>query len=136
MFEIFEHTADLGIHVEADSLPALLVDAAKALTSVVVANPQTIRPSRQVEVAIAGTQPEELLVDWLSEVLWRFSAEHMVFSRFEIAQYDDRIEGRLWGESVDPSRHQLDVEVKAITYHRLKVTQQPGQWTAEVIVDL
>jgi SHS2 domain-containing protein len=136
MFEIFEHTADLGIRVEAESFSALLVEAARGLTSVLVANPEAIRPTREIEVTIAGARPEDLLIDWLSEVLWRFSAEHMVYSRFEITQHDDHLAARLWGEPLDESRHRLDTEVKAITYHRLKVVEQAGRWMGEVIVDL
>jgi len=136
MFEIFDHTADLGIRIEADSLSALLAEAATALTSVLVANPDAIVPTQKVELTIAGTQPENLLVDWLSELLWRFSAQHMLFSRFEITQHDDHIASQLWGEPLDQSRHRLDTEIKAITYHGLKVQQHAGRWTAEVIVDL
>ncbi|MBN2218363.1 MAG: archease [Pirellulales bacterium] len=136
MFEIFEHTADLGIRVEADSLSALLAEAAAALTSVLVANPGAIRPAQTIELTIDGTEPEELLVDWLSEVLWRFSAEHMLFSRFEVVEHGSHVAARLEGEPVDESRHQLDTEIKAITYHHLKVERRTDRWTAEVIVDL
>lgn len=136
MFEIFEHTADLGIRVEADSLSALLAEAATALTSVLAANPDAIRPTQTLELTIDGTDPEELLVDWLSEVLWRFSAEHMLFSRFEIVEHGGHVAARLEGEPVDESRHQLDTEIKAITYHHLKVERRADRWTAEVIVDL
>jgi len=136
MFEIFEHTADLGIRVEADSLSALLAEAATALTSVLVLNPETIKPSQEVELTINSTRPEDLLVDWLSELLWRFSAQHMLFSRFEIAEHNDHIAARLWGEPVDESRHQIDTEIKAITYHRLSVQRHADRWTAEVIVDI
>jgi SHS2 domain-containing protein len=136
MFEIFDHTADLGIRVEADSFEALLAEAATALTSVLVANPEAIEPVARVDLTIDGTEPENLLVDWLSELLYRFSAEHMLFCRFEITRREDHVAARAWGETVDPARHRIDTEVKAITYHRLKVEQQADGWLAEVIVDL
>ena len=136
MFEIFNHTADLGIRVEADSFEALLADAATALTSVLVANPEAIEPAAQVDLTITGTEPENLLLDWLSELLYRFSAGHMLFCQFEITRHDDHVAARAWGETIDPTRHRLDAEVKAITYHRLKVEPQADGWLAEVIVDL
>ncbi|HLA84335.1 MAG TPA: archease [Thermoguttaceae bacterium] len=136
MFEIFEHTADLGIRIEADSFAALLVEAAKGLTSVLVANPEAIEPAREVALTIRGSQPEELLVDWLSELLYRFGAEHLLFARFEVTHQADHVAARLWGEAIDPARHRLDTEVKAITYHRLKVEEHEGRWRGEVIVDL
>ena len=136
MFEIFEHTADLGIRVKADSFGSLLVEAARALTSVLVDNPESIEPVREVELMVKGSEPEELLVDWLAELLYRFSAEKMIFSRFTVSVHGDHVSARLQGEPVDEARHQIDTEVKAITYHGLKVERHADRWTAEVIVDL
>ena len=136
MYEIFEHTADLGIRAEADSFPALLVEAANALTSVLVVNPQAVHPTSKVDLVIEGTEPGDLLVDWLSELLYRFSAQHMLYCKFEIVSHGSHIAARAWGENVDPQRHQIDSEIKAITYHNLKVEQDANQWRAEVIVDL
>ena len=136
MFEIFDHTADLGIRVEAETFEALLAEAARALTSVLVANPEAIEPVERLDLTIEGTEPENLLVDWLAELLYRFSAGHMLFCRFEITRREDHVAARAWGETIDPARHQLDTEVKAITYHRLKVEPQAEGWLAEVIVDL
>jgi SHS2 domain-containing protein len=136
VYTIFDHTADLGIHVEADSFASLLVDAATAVTSVLIANPEAIRPDTPVELRIDGAKPEELLVDWLADIVYRFSVDHMAFSRWEVSRHDGPILARAWGEPVDPSRHQIDTEIKAVTYHRLKVEQREGRWLAEVIVDL
>lgn len=136
MFEIFDHTADLGIRVVADSFPSLLVDAAMALTSVLVANPEAIKPTTRVDLVVDASDLEDLMVDWLAEWLYRFSAERMLFSRFEIIRHNGHIVAQAWGEKADPDRHQLDTEVKAITYHQLKVEQRDGGWLAEVIVDL
>ncbi|MBN1588704.1 MAG: archease [Pirellulales bacterium] len=136
MFEIFEHTADLGIRVTADSFPSLLIEAAHALNSVLVAHPETIVPATQVELVIDAAEPENQLVDWLAELLYQFSAEHMLFSRFRITLDDGRLVAQAWGETFDPARHRLDTEIKAITYHQLKVEQQASGWLAEVIVDL
>ena len=136
MYEVFEHTADLGIRVASDSFVGLLTEAAVGLTSVLVDDPASVRSTRQIDVEIPGNDPEDLLVDWLAELLWRFSAEHMLFSRFEIIQHDDHISAHIRGETFDGTRHRLDTEVKAITYHRLKVEHDTQGWRAEVIVDL
>ncbi|NLE39056.1 MAG: archease [Pirellulaceae bacterium] len=136
MFRIFEHTADLGIHVEAESFPALLVEAARALTSVLVANPEAVEPTTEVELDLDAAEAEDLLVDWLAEWLYRFSADHMLFAQFDAIEHDGRITARAWGEKADPARHRLDTEIKAVTYHRLKVEQSDAGWMAEVIVDL
>ena len=69
-------------------------------------------------------------------LLYHFDAEHLLFSRFEVKVGEDGLEGAAWGEPMDPARHELNHEVKAITYHGLKVEQTADGWLAEVIVDI
>jgi SHS2 domain-containing protein len=59
-----------------------------------------------------------------------------VFGRFEIRVSADGLAGTAWGEPLDPDRHELGHEVKAITYHGLRVEPEAGGWLAEVIVDI
>jgi SHS2 domain-containing protein len=136
MYELFEHTADLGLRAKAPDLNALFEEAAKALTSAIVEDPAAIGHETEVTIDLAGTDREYLLFDWLKELLYRFDAEHMVFSRFEAEVRDDGLTGKAWGEPLDPARHVLSHEVKAITYHELKVEKTADGWLAEVIVDI
>jgi SHS2 domain-containing protein len=136
MYELFEHTADLGLRATASDLNALFEEAAKALTSAIVEDPAAIRPETETTIEVAGTDREYLLFDWLKELLYRFDAEHVVFSRFEVKVGHDGLTGKAWGEPLDPARHVLSHEVKAITYHELKVEPTANGWLAEVIVDI
>jgi SHS2 domain-containing protein len=136
MFEFFEHTADLGLRVRAADLDGLFVEAALALFSAVVEDLGTVVASQRLEVHIAGADKELLLFDWLRTLLYRFDAEHLLFSRFEAKVSDDGLEGAAWGEPMDPARHEPNHEVKAITYHGLKVEKTADGWLAEVIVDI
>src|SRR5439155_27271558 len=99
-------------------------------------DPASVRPLHQVEVRLKGTDREYLLFDWLKELLYRFDAEHLLFGRFEVHVTPDGLTGKAWGEPLDRARHELGHEVKAITYHGLKVEQTPDGWLAEVIVDI
>src|SRR5436190_4781682 len=134
MHETFDHTADLGLRVRAADLATLFAEAAEALFSVIVEDLSSVRPERAVEVRLEGDDREYLLYDWLKDLLYHFDAEHLLFSRFEARVSDSGLEGRAWGEPLDRSRHELAHEVKAITYHGLKVEQTPDGWLAEVIV--
>ena len=136
MHELFEHTADLGLRAEAATLEELFAEAAKALMSAMVEEPEAIRPAGEDRIRIEGTDREYLLFDWLRELLYRFDAEHLVFRRFEVNVRDDGLTGTAWGEPLDRSRHVLDHEVKAITYHHLRVEPTADGWLAEVIVDI
>jgi SHS2 domain-containing protein len=158
MYEIFEHTADLGIRVRAGSLNELFADAARGLFSVMVANPTAIRAIEEVPFQLAGGDLEELLHDWLTELLYTFYARRLVLAEFNVRIDEDKTTGvssvlkesrrvgasthpakltaTAQGEPIDVRRHEIDNEVKAITWHGLKVQRLPDGWQAEVIVDI
>src|SRR2546426_12040648 len=101
MHETFAPTADLGLRVRAATLDALFVEAAEALFSVLVEDLRTIKPVTRIEVEISETDRELLLFDWLKELLYRFDAEHLLFSRFEVKVRADGLSGAAWGEALD-----------------------------------
>ena len=136
MYETFDHTADLGLRVRAADLDMLFAEAAEALFATVVEDLNAVEPREAMPVRVSGTDLAYLLFDWLKELLYRFDAEHRVFRRFEVAVGPDGLSGTAWGEPYDPERHPLSHEVKAITYHGLRVEPSDGGWLAEVIVDI
>lgn len=136
MYEIFEHTADLGLRVSANSLDELFRDAASGLFAMVVDNLDEVNPLQAVQFQIDGVERDYLLFDWLNELLYRFDTEHVLFSQFDVAVSATGVTATARGEPLDPGRHRLSHEVKAITYHHLKVEQTPRGWQAELIVDI
>jgi SHS2 domain-containing protein len=136
MYELFEHTADLGLRIRATSLTALFEDAARCLVCAMVDNPEAIQPLQSDTVAIAGTDREYLLFDWLRELLLRMEDQQTLYSAFEVEILPEGLQAKIAGEPIDPDRHHLSREVKAITYHELKVVRDGEDWLAEVIVDI
>ncbi|HEY7314281.1 MAG TPA: archease [Gemmataceae bacterium] len=136
MYETFDHTADLGLRIRSADLNTLFAEAGQALFAVLVEDLATVAPVRKLDFAIAGDDREYLLFDWLKELLYRFDAEHLLLSRFEVKIDADGLRGSAWGEPLDPARHELSHEVKAITYHGLRVEPDGDGWLAEVIVDI
>jgi SHS2 domain-containing protein len=136
MFETFDHTADVGLRVRAADLDALFAEAARGLFSLLVENLGTVAGTQRLDVQLTGDDPEFLLFDWLRTLLYRFDADHLLLSRFEVKVAADGLKAICWGEPVDRTRHELAHEVKAITYHGLKVEREADGWLAEVIVDI
>ena len=136
MYETFEHTADLGLRVRAPDLNTLFAEAARGLFACVVEDLDSVGQRERLDVALPGDDPAYLLFDWLNELLFRFDTEHKLYSRFEVRVDDAGLKGTAWGEPLDRARHALEHEVKAITYHNLKVEQYADGWLAEVIVDI
>ena len=136
MHEVFEHTADLGLRVRAGSLQDLFAEAAHGLFAMIVTNVGDVRPVLETRFQIEGTEKEYLLFDWLNELLYTFDTQHLLLSQFTCTSDAAGLQCTARGEPLDEARHVLDHEVKAITYHGLKVEQQADGWLAEVIVDI
>jgi len=136
MYEYFEHTADLGIRVCAADINGLFAEAATGLFAAIVDGLDTVRLAQRIEIAVSGTDREYLLFDWLRELLFRFDVDHLLLARFDVKVSETGLQAMAWGEPLDPARHVLSHEVKAITYHGLRVEQESGGWIAEVIVDI
>jgi SHS2 domain-containing protein len=136
MYETFDHTADVGLRIRANDLAGLLEEAAAALFSILVVNLDAVRPLQEVAFRVQGVDRDDLLHDWLAELLFTFETRHMVFGQFHVELDGTGLRATAHGESIDRQRHQLDAEVKAVTYHGLKVEEHPDGWLAEVILDL
>jgi SHS2 domain-containing protein len=137
MHETFDHTADLGLRIRSADLNTLFREAGLALQSVLVENLAAVEPRRCVYVQLPADELEYLLFDWLKALLFHFEVEQMLFARFEVSvDASTGLSAEAWGEPFDRGRHELSHEVKAITYHDLKVEQTPEGWLAEVIVDI
>jgi SHS2 domain-containing protein len=136
MYEYFDHTADVGIRLSAPDLKTLFADAGRALMGLFVENIDEVRPEQEFNFQVAGTAHDYLLFDWLSELIRHFESTGVVLSRFEVQVTADGITARGWGEPLDPQRHHLGNEVKAVTYHQLIVAPTDGGWTGQVILDI
>jgi SHS2 domain-containing protein len=143
-WQVFDHTADLGLRVEAPSREALFEEAGRAFTALIVEEPDTaVRERERFDVALTAADPADLLFDWLHALLVAFEVRHLLLVRFAVELHElDEGEGDLglrgsaWGEPVDPARHRLVREVKAITYHGLWLRPDGAGWAAEAIVDV
>ncbi len=152
-WRVFDHTADLGLRVEAHSREALFEEAGRAFTALIVEEPHaSVRERQRVDVALTASDPADLLFDWLHALLVAFEVRHLLLVRFAVrlvelaepggvvAREDRegglRLRASAWGERVDPARHRLVREVKAITYHGLWLRPEGAGWAAEVIVDV
>lgn len=139
-FRVIDHTADIGIEAEGASLGALFAEVARGFVDVVT-DLDGIEPSGTRTVRVEAGSLEMLLVDWLSELLYLFETEGLLFSTVdaELSRFDDgwRLAAVCRGERFDADRHELKVPLKAVTYHGLEVAELPGgRWRARVIFDI
>src|SRR5690606_28942010 len=134
MFETFEHTADIGLRARAHTLEELFTDAARGLTSLLVEDPEAAGTEREATFHLESNRLDDLLFDWLNELLYRFSVGGFVAVAYELRVADNALDATVRGGPFDRTTGRM--EVKAITYHGLLVENRDGEWLAEVILDI
>jgi SHS2 domain-containing protein len=135
-FRILEHTADVGFEAFGATREEAFANAARALMHLIV-ELDAIELREAVPIEVQGPDPESVLVNWLSEILYRHDAEGWLFRDFEINRLENHsLSALAQGEKSQPSRHQLKLMVKAITYHQLALEETPAGWRAQVYVDI
>lgn len=135
-FEIFDHTADIGIIAYGADINELFANAALGLFSLMV-DVDTLKEDVEHVVELSAEDNESLLVEWLNELIYIFDVEHIAFKRFEIDRLkDNAIRARCFGERIDPQRHRVAKEIKAATYHMLQINRENSIYQARIIFDI
>ncbi len=135
-YELFDHTADIGIRAVAPSLPDLIEPCTAGLYAVIgtVAAAGDARPWR---FEAAGDDEALLLRDYLAEVLLLFDTEHRRLTALNVAEFTPQhLCVTAGAQPVDARRSVLQREVKAVTYHALAIRPVEGGFEATLIVDI
>ncbi len=133
-WEHFAHDADIGVRGRGVSVAEAFEQAALALTAIVT--DAEIVPQTEVGITCEAPDLELLLVEWLNAVIYEMAVRRMLFGRFAVTLEGTHLEGKLWGETVDPARHAPACEPKGATYTALRVAEDDGAWSAACIVDV
>jgi SHS2 domain-containing protein len=138
-YSFVDHTADVAADLTGRTLGELFGSAAQALTDTIT-EISRVQPSVTQSVTLESASAEDLLVDWLNELLYRFEVQDMLFSgsNVTVEQRDGRwlLTGSVTGELFDAARHPTRVLVKSATYHALAITHDSGVWRARVVFDI
>lgn len=134
-FETIEHTAEIGIRAHGASLEEAFANAARGMFSLMIDLDQ-IKEVEVRDIAVRAADQELLLAEWLSELLFLFDVEHILFRRFRVEfPASGALRGQAWGERVDPDRHRISLGIKAVTHHMLQIEREDG-YRASAIFDV
>jgi SHS2 domain-containing protein len=135
-YKTFDHTADLGLLVTGETEGDLYANAAFAVFD-------TITDLGRVEaleirrIHAEGDSPEDLLVNFLREILYLYNGERWLLKEIRVIQVkDNALEAEACGEPLDGRKHEVCKEIKAVTYHQARVGQTADGWEARVIFDV
>jgi SHS2 domain-containing protein len=135
-YELFDHTADVGIQAWGVSLAQLLEQVSRGLYSV-IADFRTSGKAIPVQWQLEGEDQAELLHDYLSELLFLFEEEGRILLEPQVQEFSEKrliVEGQ--AEAVNEANTNYHHEIKAITYHELDLHKTSDGYQARIIVDI
>jgi SHS2 domain-containing protein len=140
-YKYLEHSTDAFVEAYGSSLEELFENCAKGLVNIMF-DIDKVENRQSVTIAANDEDLENLLFDWLEKVLLKILIEQIVLSRFSIeispnvAEKKYFLKARAGGEKVSYSKHNYKIEIKAITYHELKIQRIGTGYVATFLVDL
>ncbi len=133
-------TADVAFKAWGSSLEEVFLSAARATMNVMVENLDAIEPQSRQQIHIAYETQENLLFNFLQEIIFYKDAEELLLlpENLFIKHHDNRYElfAKMYGEKLDRKKHHLNVDVKAVTMHLFGVSQMEGGWESMVVLDI
>lgn len=132
-FEEIEHTADWALRVRGRDLAELLVNAARGMVSLLVTDPAAIPTTKKQRIELESIDPESLLVDWLSELVYWTETEGVIFHQFDLhtvtpTSLQATVRG---GPAADLKKH-----IKAVTYHNLEIVESGQGLEVTIVFDV
>jgi len=135
-YRIIEHPSDLGIEALGSSLAEAFEAAAQGFISLII-DPATIESTEVKKITLQASDEAQLLVRWLSEILYLYDGQGFICREFSITQISQMsLEATVAGERFSPSKHRTRLDVKATTYHQLLVQQNDHGALVRVYVDI
>ena len=135
-YELIDHTADIGVRAFGGSLEELFRNAAIGMFEI-IAELDSVGILESRKISLTAETLEDLYVLWHQELLFRSSVDHVVYKEFSFdAISEKKLTATLRGEKFNPEKQVLKKEIKAVTYHALKVQKTKEGWVGEVIFDI
>ena len=132
---LLDHTADIRMAVHGSSVGELFLNAAQGLTSLLARESQGL-PDTDLEFRLEADNIEELLVDWLRELLFHHETRGFILVSADIKELSEttlraKLAGRTRGPEEEP-----EIEIKAVTYHRLSIQKNDTGYAVTIVFDI
>lgn len=139
-YEYLEHTADIKFRAYGRTLEEVFENSALAMFNVII-NTEKVSGNTPKEIYLKSPDLESLLVDWLSELLYVFEVDEIVFREFRVEKISEEdgeysITAKALGEEFYPESHPFETEIKAVTYNQLEIRKTDEGWKAQIVVDI
>lgn len=122
-YEYFEATADIGFKAYGKDMNEAFENASIAMFNIIT-DTDDVEPKKEISFEITSEDEVSLLYDYLEELLFHHEIDFMLFSEFHL-QIDENLHlmAKIRGEEINWDKHERKTEIKAITFHKMKVDQ-------------
>ncbi len=135
-YQTIDHTADIGIAVQADNVEVLFAEAARGLSELIFGQ-RAFTATETVTLSVKGSDWPDLMINWLRELLFLWNGENQIPGPVEIRKIEPfGIEATVPVDNTPCDPHDIFNEIKAVTYHAIEVEQKDGRWQARIIFDI
>ncbi len=130
-YEFLEHPADIKIKSYGSDLAELFTNSALGMMDFLY-DLQSVKITHHESIEVTGENLENLLVNWLSELLFLSDINNRAYIEFSIKKVDNTSVIAVLGSGMAVSRD----DIKAVTYHDLQVIRVENAWEAIVVYDI
>lgn len=135
-YKQIDHTADFGIHVFGADPVELFANAAYAMFDMLT-EIDTLKGLDTTDLQVTGDDWSDLMVNWLRELLYLWNGKELLVKQVQIqALSENELSANVEFDPFDPDRHEIKMEIKAVTYHQIQVSSRPKGWEAKIIFDI
>ncbi|MBI4961930.1 MAG: archease [Desulfomonile tiedjei] len=134
-WKLLDHTADIRMEVRGKTLEGLFLNAADGLVNLLAPDPRA-ETDTELDVVLDSDNAENLLVDWLREILFYNQTRDFIPVQTEVVELSDKLlRAKLVG-GVRLSEEEAVAEIKAVTYHGLSITKNDQGYVARIVFDI
>jgi len=135
-YRLTTRQSELAVKVTGGSQADLFANSAFALFDV-ISDVEKIEIKERLPLEVEGADRDDLLVNWMRELLYLYQGSGFLLKEFVIREVKDTsVKAEVCGEKIDPDRHEIKQEIAAVAYHQSRMTKTGNQWTAQLIFEV
>ena len=135
-YRVTTRQSEFAVKVTGGSQADLFANSAFALFDV-MSDMAKIEVKERLPLEVEGTDRDDLLVNWMRELLYLYQGSGYLLKEFVIREVKDTsVKAEVCGEKIDPDRHEIKQEITAVAYHQSRMTKTGNQWTAQLIFEV
>lgn len=131
-YVVLKRTADLSIRVQGKTQEELLSHSAFALFDLMT-DLEKVRVEESLPLEVEGVDRDDLIVNWIRELLYLFQGSGYLLKEFKILEArDDYVRAEVGGEKFHPDSHEISREIHSLIYQQCRMEKTGDQWLARL----